>query len=70
MELLRYSHIRNGWGKTVRRPLTAWILLKEGVEAFIDDSALTRGAAIVSIRTANARPTGQLREWVRCPCRL
>ena len=46
MELLRYSHIRNGWGKTVRRPLTAWILLKEGVEAFIDDSALTRGAAI------------------------
>jgi len=29
-----------------RHPLTAWTLLKEGVEAFIDDSALTRGAAI------------------------
>ncbi|HET7084773.1 MAG TPA: YihY/virulence factor BrkB family protein [Rhizomicrobium sp.] len=29
-----------------RRRLTAWILLKEGMEAFIDDSALTRGAAI------------------------
>ena len=29
-----------------RRPLTAWTLLKEGVQAFIDDNALTRGAAI------------------------
>jgi membrane protein len=29
-----------------RRPFTAWTLLKEGVEAFIDDNALTRGAAI------------------------
>ena len=29
-----------------RRLLTAWTLLKEGVEAFIDDNALTRGAAI------------------------
>ena len=29
-----------------RRPLTAWILLKEGVAAFIDDNALSRGAAI------------------------
>jgi len=29
-----------------RRPLTAWTLLKEGVEAFIDDHALSRGAAI------------------------
>src|SRR5690349_21897401 len=46
MELLRYIHVRKGWGDSVRRPLTAWILLKEGVEAFIDDSALTRGAAI------------------------
>ena len=29
-----------------RRPLSLWTLLKEGVEAFIDDNALTRGAAI------------------------
>ena len=29
-----------------RRPFTAWTLLKEGVTAFIDDNALTRGAAI------------------------
>ena len=29
-----------------RRPLTAWTLLKEGVASFIDDHALTRGAAI------------------------
>ena len=29
-----------------RRRLTAWTLLKEGVQAFIDDHALTRGAAI------------------------
>jgi len=29
-----------------RRPFTAWTLLKEGVEAFVDDNALTRGAAI------------------------
>lgn len=29
-----------------RRPLNAWTLLKEGVESFIDDNALTRGAAI------------------------
>jgi membrane protein len=29
-----------------RRPFTAWTLLKEGVNAFIDDNALTRGAAI------------------------
>ncbi|HXB52436.1 MAG TPA: YihY/virulence factor BrkB family protein [Rhizomicrobium sp.] len=29
-----------------RRPLTAWTLLKEGVAAFIDDNALSRGAAI------------------------
>jgi membrane protein len=28
------------------RPFTAWTLLKEGVNAFIDDNALTRGAAI------------------------
>jgi membrane protein len=30
----------------VHRPFTAWTLLKEGLEAFIDDNALTRGAAI------------------------
>lgn len=29
-----------------RRPLTAWRLLKEGVAAFIQDNALSRGAAI------------------------
>jgi membrane protein len=29
-----------------RRPLTAWTLLKEGVAAFVDDNALSRGAAI------------------------
>jgi membrane protein len=29
-----------------RRSYTAWTLLKEGVQAFIDDNALTRGAAI------------------------
>jgi membrane protein len=29
-----------------RRPLTAWTLLKEGLGAFIDDHALSRGAAI------------------------
>ena len=29
-----------------RRPLTTWTLLKEGINAFIEDSALTRGAAI------------------------
>ena len=29
-----------------RRPLTAWRLLKEGLEAFVEDNALTRGAAI------------------------
>jgi len=29
-----------------RRPSIAWKLLTEGVQAFIDDSALTRGAAI------------------------
>jgi membrane protein len=29
-----------------RRPLTSWTLLKEGVAAFIDDNALSRGAAI------------------------
>jgi len=29
-----------------RRPLNAWTLLKEGVEAFIDDNAPSRGAAI------------------------
>jgi membrane protein len=29
-----------------RRPLTAWTLLKEGLAAFIDDNALTRGAAM------------------------
>ena len=29
-----------------RRPLTAWRLFKEGVGAFIDDNALSRGAAI------------------------
>jgi membrane protein len=28
------------------QPLTAWMLLREGVGAFIDDHALTRGAAI------------------------
>jgi membrane protein len=28
------------------RRFTAWILIKEGVEAFIEDNALTRGAAI------------------------
>lgn len=31
---------------TRRRPLTAWVLIKEGVAAFLDDHALTRGAAI------------------------
>jgi len=30
----------------VHSPFTAWTLIKEGVEAFIDDNALTRGAAI------------------------
>jgi len=30
----------------VRRRFTAWTLLKEGLAAFIDDNALTRGAAI------------------------
>ena len=29
-----------------RYPFTVWTLFKEGVEAFIDDNALTRGAAI------------------------
>ncbi|HEY5083544.1 MAG TPA: YihY/virulence factor BrkB family protein [Rhizomicrobium sp.] len=29
-----------------RRSFTAWTLLKEGVEAFIEDNALSRGAAI------------------------
>jgi len=29
-----------------RYPFTLWTLVKEGVEAFIDDNALTRGAAI------------------------
>jgi membrane protein len=29
-----------------RRPFTAWTLLKEGVQSFIDDNALSRGAAI------------------------
>jgi membrane protein len=33
-------------GTVLRRPLNAWTLLKEGVESFIDDNALTRGAAI------------------------
>src|SRR6202046_1884585 len=28
------------------QPLHAWMLLREGVGAFIDDNALTRGAAI------------------------
>ena len=47
MELLRYIHLRDSRGTTVPyRPLTAWRLLKEGITAFIDDSALTRGAAI------------------------
>jgi membrane protein len=36
---LRESRLR-------RRPLTVWILLKEGVQSFVDDNALTRGAAI------------------------
>jgi len=31
---------------TKGRPFTAWTLIKEGVGAFIDDNALTRGAAI------------------------
>src|SRR5450755_1290695 len=30
----------------MRRALITWTLLKEGIQAFIDDSALTRGAAI------------------------
>jgi membrane protein len=30
----------------MRRATIAWMLLKEGLQAFIDDSALTRGAAI------------------------
>lgn len=30
----------------VGRRLTVWMLFKEGIEAFIDDNALTRGAAI------------------------
>jgi membrane protein len=47
MELSRYSHFRDAFGDAVHRhPLTAWTLLKEGVMAFIDDNALTRGAAI------------------------
>ena len=47
MELSRYSHFGEVFGDAVhRRPLTAWTLLKEGVIAFIDDNALTRGAAI------------------------
>ncbi|HWU56992.1 MAG TPA: YihY/virulence factor BrkB family protein [Rhizomicrobium sp.] len=47
MELLRYIYVRDSLGTALRhRPLTAWTLLKEGLTAFIDDSALTRGAAI------------------------
>lgn len=47
MELLRYIYGRDSRGIAVRRrPLTAWTLLKEGINAFIEDSALTRGAAI------------------------
>jgi membrane protein len=47
MELLRYIYGRDSLGTAVRRrPLTAWTLLKEGINAFIEDSALTRGAAI------------------------
>jgi len=47
MELLRYIYVRDSLGNALRhRPFTAWTLLKEGVEAFIDDNALTRGAAI------------------------
>jgi membrane protein len=47
MELLRYIYVRDSLGNALRhRPLTAWTLLKEGITAFIDDSALTRGAAI------------------------
>jgi membrane protein len=47
MELLRYIHGRDSPGNALpHRPLTAWILLKEGIIAFIDDNALTRGAAI------------------------
>ncbi len=47
MELLRYIYGRDSLGIAVRRrPLTAWTLLKEGINAFIEDSALTRGAAI------------------------
>ncbi len=30
----------------IRRATIAWTLLKEGLQAFVDDSALTRGAAI------------------------
>src|SRR5471032_3167499 len=29
-----------------RRPFIAWTLLKEGLQAFLEDQALTRGAAI------------------------
>ncbi|HEX4634572.1 MAG TPA: YihY/virulence factor BrkB family protein [Rhizomicrobium sp.] len=47
MELLRYIYGRDSLGHAMHRhPLTAWTLLKEGIIAFIDDSALTRGAAI------------------------
>ena len=41
--LLRWWNLRE---PVKRRRFTAWTLLKEGVEAFIDDNALTRGAAI------------------------
>jgi membrane protein len=33
-------------GTVIHRPFTAWTLVKEGLQAFIDDNALTRGAAI------------------------
>ena len=39
-----------------RRPLTAWTLLKEGVASFIDDHALTRGAAIAFYAVLAAAP--------------
>ena len=40
-------HDHRGWEPPCRRAhLVLWALLKEGFAAFIDDNALTRGAAI------------------------
>jgi membrane protein len=43
---VRLGNLREPESTVRRRPLTAWTLLKEGVASFIDDNALSRGAAI------------------------